>query len=291
MKQEKIYASAVAFRQALEERLLTISKEQNVPLERLRKRIAFDRLLARLFDKKMPTVPQWLLKGGYALEIRYTNIARATKDIDMAIPDLAGPSPETVRDLLQHSAERDGDDWFSFLIGAYSQALHQPVYGGWRYPVEARLANRIFTKFNIDVAIGDAVVSEAEWRKGTEMLSFAGIPPAEVALFPRDQQFAEKAHTFTFPRSEKEMSRVKDLVDMVLLIENGMPRSSRVVKAIKATFERRKTHLIPDSLVPPPASWEPIYRKMALDCGVTCKTVGEAFQLLFSYWRKLFKKR
>ena len=291
MKQEKIYASAVAFRQALEERLLTISREQNVPLERLRKRIAFDRLLARLFDKKMRPMPQWLLKGGYALEIRHSNIARATKDIDMAIPDMAGPSPETVRGLLQHSTERDGGDWFSFLIGAYSQELHQPVYGGWRYPVEARLANKIFTKFNIDVAVGDAVVSEAEWRKGTEMLSFAGIPPAEVALFPRDQQFAEKAHSFTFPRSEKERSRVKDLVDMVLLIENGMPRSSQVIKAIKATFERRKTHSIPDSLVLPPASWEPIYREMALDCGVTCKTVGEAFKLLSSYWRKLFKKR
>ncbi len=290
MKNERTYMSAASFRQALEERLHNISKEQKVPLERLRKRIAFDRLLARLFDRKAHPDPQWLLKGGYALEIRYLNIARATKDIDMAIPSMVGPSPGTVRGILQRSAEINLGDWFAFLIGEHSQELSQAVYGGWRYPVEARLANREFTKFHVDVAIGDVVVSEAEWFKSTELLSFAGIPPAEVALFPRDQQFAEKVHSYTFPRDPKEMSRVKDLVDMVLLIENGMPSSAHVVKAVKATFKRRKTHTVPDALVSPPASWEASYREMALDCGVKCKTVEEAFKSVSSYWGNLFKK-
>ena len=38
----------------------------------------------------------------------------------------------------------------------------QAVYGGWRYPVEARIANRVFTKFHIDIGIGDVVIFEAE---------------------------------------------------------------------------------------------------------------------------------
>jgi hypothetical protein len=42
------YASASAFRQALETRLLSLSREQAVSMVRLRKQVAFDRLLARI---------------------------------------------------------------------------------------------------------------------------------------------------------------------------------------------------------------------------------------------------
>jgi len=42
---------------------------------------AFDRLLCRLFAK--PNAP-WLLKGGYALELRLKT-ARTTRDMDLAV--------------------------------------------------------------------------------------------------------------------------------------------------------------------------------------------------------------
>jgi len=42
------YETAAAFRQALEQRLLTRSKETGSSLVRLRKTVVFDRLLARL---------------------------------------------------------------------------------------------------------------------------------------------------------------------------------------------------------------------------------------------------
>jgi hypothetical protein len=62
----KIYATASAFRTALEERLKRIAHEEKVDVNRLRRQVAFDRLLARLF---LPDQPAWLLKGGYALEL------------------------------------------------------------------------------------------------------------------------------------------------------------------------------------------------------------------------------
>jgi len=55
------YASSAAFRQALETRLRTQSIETGMPLVRLRKLIAFDRLLARLAEAQ-PNA--WVLKGG-----------------------------------------------------------------------------------------------------------------------------------------------------------------------------------------------------------------------------------
>lgn len=44
------YKSANAFRRTLEDRLKRMKEEQKTDLARLRKRVAFDRLLARLFD-------------------------------------------------------------------------------------------------------------------------------------------------------------------------------------------------------------------------------------------------
>jgi len=61
------YATGSAFRRALETRLRTLSQREGVPLARLRKLVAFDRLLARLLQAEPET---WVLKGGLALQLR-----------------------------------------------------------------------------------------------------------------------------------------------------------------------------------------------------------------------------
>lgn len=282
----KQYQTATAFRRALEDRLKNISAVEAIPLERLRRRISFDRLLARLFDRNKR--PIWLLKGGYALELRFQNIARATKDIDFSIPTMKEPTKEKIHELLQVEVKKDMGDWFEFLIGAPMADLDQAVCGGWRYPVTARLDNRRFSEFHLDVGVGDALISEPEWQKGPELLSFAGIEPVTVALLPRDQQFAEKVHSYTYPREIREFSRTKDLVDIVLLIDHGLPEKQQVVKAIQATFSRRESHDVPQELQIPPAIIASTYNVMAIECGVSKKTMDEAYQYIGSYWKQLF---
>ena len=44
------YATATAFRRALEDRLQQWSVAENLDIQRLRRQVAFDRLLARLFQ-------------------------------------------------------------------------------------------------------------------------------------------------------------------------------------------------------------------------------------------------
>ncbi|MGH2804664.1 MAG: nucleotidyl transferase AbiEii/AbiGii toxin family protein, partial [Thermoleophilaceae bacterium] len=74
------YRDARAFRMALEQRLNTGAGGDGARLPRDRKRVVFDRLLARL----TATAPdRWLLKGGFALELRLAERARATKDVDL----------------------------------------------------------------------------------------------------------------------------------------------------------------------------------------------------------------
>jgi len=64
MEKPKEYATATAFRRALEDRLKLIAEKEKLPIERLRREVAFDRFLARLFAGE--NAP-WVLKGGYAL--------------------------------------------------------------------------------------------------------------------------------------------------------------------------------------------------------------------------------
>ncbi|HWO33991.1 MAG TPA: hypothetical protein VNO32_34780 [Candidatus Acidoferrum sp.] len=71
----KKHATAAAFRRVLEERLQDIAGKEGVDLQRLRRQVAFDRLLARLFQAARPSALPWVLKGGYAMELR-VNAAR-----------------------------------------------------------------------------------------------------------------------------------------------------------------------------------------------------------------------
>jgi len=57
----KVYGTASAFRKALEDRLQRIAQDEKVDVNRLRRQVAFDRLLARLF---LLDQPSWVLKGG-----------------------------------------------------------------------------------------------------------------------------------------------------------------------------------------------------------------------------------
>src|ERR1700685_332640 len=91
----KTYATAGAFRRALEERLKRASLTDQIDPNRLRRQVSFDRLLARLFREDPAP---WALKGGYALELRFKS-ARSTIDIDLPLQRVVGTveSSEPVR--------------------------------------------------------------------------------------------------------------------------------------------------------------------------------------------------
>ena len=64
---------------------------------------------------------------------------------------------------------------------------------------------------------------------------------SRVLMIAREQQFAEKIHAYTLPRNAAN-SRVKDLVDLALLIGSGELDKRRILEALRLTFERRGTH-------------------------------------------------
>lgn len=293
MANPKTYSSAPAFRRALEDRLTQMAKSQGLDLARLRRMVAFERLLARLFSEQQP---KWILKGGYALEMRFRESARATRDIDLALPEVRFMSDGgkivsgKLLEKLERSAATDLGDWFRFNIGVPTDELGAQPYGGFRFPVESRVDNRKFTTFHFDISLGDAVLAGSEWITGHDLLAFAGVPPAKIALIPKEQQFAEKVHAYTLPRSGVVNSRARDLVDLVLLIERGSLEEELIGKAVKATFKRRGTHAIPAELKPPPEEWEEPYRQMAEDINLSVKELTGAFHCVLKYWQGLNPK-
>ena len=251
------YDTPQAFRAALQARLRNIAQQRGTDLQRLQRRIAFERMLARLFARDDPP---WLLKGGYALEMRLQDRARSTLDLDLSVPDPgrlvssvsgdeADPTNAQVHEQLQIVAERDLGDGFQFLIRLPKRASMPG--GGMRCTVEARLAGRPFARFHLDVGFGDPVLDPPEWVEGDDLLDFAGIPAAWVALYPLAQQIAEKIHAYTFPWQDRDNTRVKDLVDLVLVVHSEHLEPERIRRALRATFKTRDTHPLPARLPEP----------------------------------------
>ncbi len=282
MKSGPKYATGAALRIALEERLRRIAREEGIDLQRLRRQVAFDRFLARILREPNSN---WILKGGYAMELRFQT-ARATKDLDFTVRALPTKAPDLILAELQDAGATDLQDYFSFRIGEVMMDLDGAPYGGARYPVECSLGGRTFVKFHLDVGVGDVVVDPPEQAAVRDWLGFAGIPTPSVRMIQREQQFAEKLHAYTLPRGTVPNSRVRDLVDMVLLIKSETMEPVRVTDALQATFGRRATHEVPETLHPPSGDWSIPFARLAAECGLEM-TVSEAFQNLEEFYRTL----
>jgi len=180
---------------------------------------------------------------------------------------------------VQQSARIELADFFTFVIGESQLDLNAAPQGGARYPVVASIAGRVFTKFHLDVGIGDAVVQPTELIEGRNWLDFAGIGPAMLMAISKEQQFAEKLHAYTLPRHDSSNSRVKDFVDMVLLARLGTMDKSLLQQAILATFSLRGTHPVPKDLPEPPAFWKAPFFVLARECQLEL-TLPDALQIL-----------
>jgi hypothetical protein len=280
------YQTPTALRRALEDRLMALVGKEGGDIQRFRRQAAFDRLLCRLFQDH--TSP-WLLKGGYAMELRIRT-ARTTRDIDLALrQSLAGPtewSAEAVVAMLRQAAAIHLDDGFDFTIRAPTLDLDAAPYGGTRFPVEAQMAGRRFAQFHLDISSGDVLREPYEVLEGRDWFGFAGLSRARVPAVSREEQFAEKLHAYTLPRDGRPNSRVKDLVDLVLLIEQVKLDLAHLPKSIRDTFQRRKTHEVPTVLVEPPASWSAPFAEMARECGVETD-INSHFSRVRQFYGKL----
>ncbi|MBK8795074.1 MAG: nucleotidyl transferase AbiEii/AbiGii toxin family protein [Anaerolineales bacterium] len=236
---------------------------------RLRKLVAFDRLLARLLYAESEA---WVLKGGLAIQLRLGEHARTTKDIDITWRQ----SASGLHQLLVTAASMDVDDWFRFVVeqpGTRQEALPG---GGSRLFVHALLDSRPFESFHMDIGVGDPVLEPVQFLAMPALLDFADISPSVVPCYPITQQLAEKVHAYTRPHITGIGSRGKDLVDILLLAGLQPLQGSALRLALQATFEACDTHPLPATLPEPPDSWAQPLRRMADETGLAWREIREA---------------
>jgi predicted nucleotidyltransferase component of viral defense system len=267
------YKTGAAFRRALEERLLQQSVRAGQPLTRLRKMVAFDRFLVRL-SKKDPEA--WIVKGGFALQLRLGSRARTTKDIDLSATKQWTGEDTTAH--LRAAASLNLGDWFEFEVGEPAEAATGAPGRGLRFPIRCLLDGRQFEIFHLDVGYGDPVLESPDVLTAPNLLAFAEIAPATVRCYPLTTQVAEKLHTYTRTYASGETSRARDLADILLAASLEKFNSATLTQAIEATFQARASHAVPLEMPNPPKRISPSYRQLAREFDLPWPNIEEAGQ-------------
>jgi len=273
------------FRKSLESRLKNIANKNNLDLQRTRRKLAFERLLARIFHHDSNN---FVLKGGYAMELRFSS-SRATKDIDLTclhrIHDFNLSMEEIIIEELRQLAKIDLNDFFTFEISNAKIELENAPYGGARYSVASYIDKRLFVGFQLDVG-ADVIVDEIENINGSDWLKYCGINTPKIKMISVEQQFAEKLHAYSLPRKERLNSRVKDLIDMILLIKFRQINLSNFLLVIQKVFKTRKTHKLPLILESPPLEWTSLFNTLAAECDIKL-TMIQAFDELNNFYKAI----
>jgi hypothetical protein len=248
--------------------------------------VAFERFLSRV---QTSDDQHWLLKGGFALQLRLGSRARTTKDIDLSanlgLFSGKSASPEGLHQVLVEESSRDLEDFFAIRVEASREiSLQVGPVKAFRFPVKALLAGKPFESFHVDAGLGDPILAPPVELNGTDLLEFAELPPLRFRAIAPVQHFAEKIHAFTRAWEGVENSRTRDLVDLMLLLDFGLGKADAVRAVLEGVFQSRKTHPLPPTLPDPPASWDSEYARLAKELFLGQATVAAAMQRLRDFW-------
>lgn len=266
------YATPAAFRAAVEAWLRERARRIGVPAYIVRRHAALERLLARL-TKVAPG--RWALKGGLALDTRLGDRARVSLDLDV---DHVGGA-DAARGELQHATVEDLGDRFGFAVIGAEDLSESGLRLAVRYRLESGLAGRPFEPLQVDVTIAPPEPWDAQPAQRPGVLAEFGLEPIELLLVPIERQIAEKLHACTRTYKGGPTTRVRDLVDLVLIRQYEHVDATSLRVAIERTFTRRGTHAVPGRFPPPPRELAVSYRRETERLRLT-RSLDEAHQVL-----------
>ena len=245
--------------------------------------MAFDRVLSRL---AAVDGGRWVLKGGAALEFRMPDRARATRDIDLA--DLhAATIADAVDDVTEAIGENPHDDHFRFQVTRRRQLAVGIDRGpAVRLSIDAYIGRRVFQKFVVDVVMGPERLPPPDVLRLGGVVGFAGVPEVEVQVIDLRTHWAEKLSAYCQRYGDRPNTRVKDLVDLVLLIGQGLEPDTELFEAVHRTFNSRGQN-VPGAKVPSMAEeWDEPFRELAVGLDLSAPTSADAHALVEDFWQR-----
>lgn len=281
-----IYQSPQALRTALEHRLLAISTESGISLDRLRRRVLFERIIARIQSAEPG---RWVLKGGMALEVRLRDNARLTKDVDLGLRDNVDTVPDLHERLIDILATALDQDFVVFTLSP-PQRLRDDGAGfpTWRAKVDAKLADKPFGRIQLDISPRTHELHATDTLAVPNSLDFAGIPSVNVEAIDIHRHAAEKFHGMLRDFGERENSRVRDLLDLVILLEHDLLTPAKTATAVRTVWLERDRSEPPKELPPLPESWPDRYERIAIDQGIDVQSYPAAAARVAQLWTQMF---
>lgn len=265
--------------QGLNDRIRIAATDRGEDAHRIRRGLVFQRLLGRLAPHGL------VLKGGFCLEVRLGDVARTTKDIDLVGRMALASDPDDVLDALEDAlASGSFDDGFSFRPGV-PRRLRADEAGSpaWRVSVDALVDGTPFERIKLDlVGQVEEVAGATEPLEVRAPITAPGCGPVTVVAVDVHQHAAEKLHAYARLYSGgRTSSRVKDLVDLVLLIDAGLLTDPhRLSERLAVVWSARDQSRPPPSLPEPPASWEGDLARLLSDLGTPHRSLAAAHALV-----------
>jgi hypothetical protein len=227
----------------------------------LQRQFVYNRFLARIFSAD---TEDWVLKGGSALLIRVRS-ARHSQDLDLfrRSGTIAAAAAE-----LAKAASIDLADHFRFEVelkelrperhgqaGTELAVLHVDAYAGVKRVGE----------FTVDVVIGSIVTAAPERIVPDAVVQVAGLRTPGYLLYPVVDHIADKVcATFELhPPASTPSSRVRDLVDLVVIARTQSVEAQALRTAIEAERLHRGLPQIHGYVTPP--GWRATYARLARD--------------------------
>jgi len=197
-------------------------------------RYAIERLLYRLSVSEVSG--EFVLKGAVLFRVWSDEPHRPTMDLDLL--GYGDDSDERIADVFrgicQMNVEDDGlvFDEKSIRVMPIREGME---YQGCRVNLLAYLGKgRI--PVQVDIGFGDAVTPKPEMIEYPTILDF---PAPRIRAYSQSTVVAEKFHAMVMLGIAN--SRMKDFYDLYALASRFAFDGSMLIKAVKATFRRRKT--------------------------------------------------
>ncbi len=220
---------AESIRQRLRTELRARGEDVTLGLQRY----AVERFLYRLGRSRHRE--RFVLKGATLFAI-WGTAYRPTRDIDFTGYG-SSEEADVIRDFREICDAADDVDTLVFDTDAITA---EPIrdgseYDGLRIRIRARLGQSDIP-VQIDVGFGNAIVPGPE---ETEYRTILGDPPPRILAYPRESVVAEKLHAMV--TLGERNSRYKDFYDLHAMANAFQFDGNTLVRAVRATFERRVT--------------------------------------------------
>ncbi len=225
---------------SVRQRLRNLARERMEDFDYVLRQYVMQRLLYRLSCSEY--ADQFLLKGALLFWVWSEDFHRPTRDIDLfGFGDNDVPGLEKV---FREIVSREEDDGLIFDIDSVAaiEIKEDADYSGVRITGVANLKNARIP-FQVDIGYGDAVTPAAE---EVELPIYLDFPAPQLRAYPVYTVIAEKFQAMVMLGLAN--SRMKDFYDIRVIAHTMALDGDILGRAIKATFETRKTIIANDAL-------------------------------------------